>query len=221
MPIAKLNRTGSILVPVGAANEDRIVTVYQNTQLKPGDEFIPGHRIIHFNAFIKNLKAFGKIASLPTTPLPEFTLEDSQTDKLKKTMDLEWFSPRKQLDVFIGKDSLWSQIGSVSLLNPYGFAYRIYSLMDMFTDALALELGQDAKVGVAIKEAGHGLLADLDQLTIHGSYIEEIIVSYQEPQQNHYIYLSANQEGGNTPATGSPVQLGNLSSLGNNALLGN
>jgi hypothetical protein len=50
---------------------------------------------------VKNLKAHAKINSLPPIKLPDFQLEDSETDKLYKTLDIEWGSARKQLNLYI------------------------------------------------------------------------------------------------------------------------
>lgn len=176
MPITSINRVKSIVfsLPINSA---AISTIYQNQGLTAGSNFDADHKVVSFNCFIKNLKAFSKIQSLEEIPLPDFELEDSETTKLYKTLDIEWQSPRKQLDVFVSNSSTWQQIGSTSLLNPSGYPFRIYNLMDLFTDNLALELGDNSKIGVQVIDVGHGLLTGTDKVVIHGSYVEEIFLS--------------------------------------------
>jgi hypothetical protein len=138
---------------------------------------LPGLTLLSVNNFVKSLRAYAKITSLAEVALPNFELTDSETDKLYKSLDVEWTSPRKQLDLLINQGSEWEIIGSVSLLNPSGYPYRSYNLQDLYTDNLAVELGENGKLGVKITDVGHGLLSGTDTLTIYGSYSQEIIVS--------------------------------------------
>lgn len=177
MPISSVNRVKTITVDLNFAIGDDIVTIYSNSGATIGDELIPGYKIVSFNCFLKNLKAFSKIQSLEEALLPNFLVEDSATDKLYKTLDIEWKSPRKQLSLYIASGNAnWSQVGSISLLNPAGYPFRIYNLMDMFTDNLALELGDNSRIGIGVDDVGYGLLEVIDSVTIHGSYVEEIFV---------------------------------------------
>lgn len=177
MPISSVNRVKTITVDLSFVTGDDIVTIYQNSGATIGNELIPGYKIVSFNCFLKNLKAFSKIQSLEEALLPNFLVEDSATDKLYKTLDIEWKSPRKQLSLYIASGNApWSQVGSISLLNPAGYPFRIYNLMDLFTDNLALELGENSRIGIGVDEVGHGLLEATDTVTIHGSYVEEIFV---------------------------------------------
>ncbi|AKG21245.1 hypothetical protein [Calothrix sp. 336/3] len=140
-------------------------------------DILPGLTVLSVNNFVKSLRAYARITSLPEITLPNFELTDSETDKLYKSLDVEWTSPRKQLDLLISQGSTWEVIGSVSLLNPSGYPYRSYNLQDLFTDNLAVELGENGKIGVQLKDVGTGLLTGTDTLTIYGSYSQEIIVS--------------------------------------------
>lgn len=177
MPINSINRVRSITLSLLSENSE-IVPIYENPGLAVGDELLPSHTIVSFNCFIKNLKAFASVRSLPEAPLPNFNLEDSETDKLYKTLDIEWKSPRKQLNLYVSSGEDWHQVGSVSLLNPYGYPFRVYNLMDLFTDNLALELGDNSKIGIQVENVGYGLLKTADKVTIHGSYVEEIFVNF-------------------------------------------
>jgi hypothetical protein len=127
-------------------------------------------------AFVKTLKAFSKITSLTPVRLPNFRLEDSESEKLYKTLDVEFNSPRKQLDLFIGNVGSWEQVGSVSLLNPSGYPYRMFNLLDFYSDGIAAELGDGMTLGVQVVDVGFGLLQDTDFVTIHGNINQEYLL---------------------------------------------
>jgi hypothetical protein len=154
---------------ITSSDVGNVITLFDNSSIATPDR-------ISLNGFIKNLKAFSKISSLAPINLPVFLLEDTESQKLYKTLDVEFNSPRKQLDIFIGTSSDWNQIGSISLLNPSGYPYRTYNLLDFFTDGLAAEVGEDGKIGVAVADVGYGFLSGTDAVTIHGSYIQEYVI---------------------------------------------
>lgn len=184
MPITPINRVRTIAIKL-QTNSNQLQTIYENSELKIGNDLIPNHKIISINSFIKNLKAYANISSVQEALLPNFTQEDSETDKLYKTLDIEWKSPRKQLTLYISSqpNAEFYKVGSLSLLNPAGYPYRIYNLMDLYTDNLAIELGNNSKVGISVDNVGYGLLSADDEVTIHGSYLEEIFV-----QSPDYFY---------------------------------
>lgn len=181
MPIAPINRAKTIAVPLNAGTGNDIVTVYESSGLTVGSELMPGYTIASYNVFVKNLKAFSQISSLPEISLPNFEPTDSETTKLYKTLNIEWGSARKQLNLFIGTSTGWHQVGSTSILNPSGYPFRVYSLLDLFTDNLYFELGENGKVGVQVQDVDYGLLSGDDLVVIHGSYVEEIFLKSQEP----------------------------------------
>lgn len=173
MDITTYNKAATIVKKLNSATSG-IVTLYENT----GEQnTIPNTSLISVNAFIKNLKAYSQIASLAAVNLPDIALEDSETQRLYKVLDVEWTSPRKQLDLLISDGGDWEIVGSVSLLNPSGYPYRMYNLQDLYTDNLAIELGTNGKLGARIIDAGYGLLTGTDLVTIHGSYVEEIVIT--------------------------------------------
>lgn len=200
MPISSVDRVKPITLSLSAVNQANIVTIYQNSNLTVGDELMTGYTIISFNCFIKNLKAFAQIKSVAEAPLPDFLVEDSETDKLYKTLDIEWKSPRKQLSLYVSSNNQgWFKVGSLSLLNPAGYPFRIYNLMDLFTDNLALELGESSKVGISVDEVGFGLLAANDTVTIHGSYVEEIFLQSIDPIQPVIVNITNTGISASTP----------------------
>lgn len=133
--------------------------------------------VISENIFIKNLKAYAKITSLAPAQLPDISIQDSQIQATYKTLNAEWISERKQLNLLIkAGNSQWFPVGSISLLNPSGYPYRTHNLMDLYTDNLAIELGKTGLLGVQLQNVGTGLLTGNDEITIHGSYVKEIVI---------------------------------------------
>lgn len=202
MPISSVSRVKTLAIPLSADSGSSMVIVYENVSLSVGSEFKPGYSIVSANCFLKNLKAFSQIQSLDEAPLPDFKVEDSETDKLYKTLDIEWKSARKQLNLYISSNGLeLHQIGSTSLLNPYGYPFRIYNLMDLFTDNLALELGENSKISVQFEDVGYGFLADNDRVTIHGSYTEEIFLFSSD-----IVYIPIGGNGTGTGGNGNTTE---------------
>lgn len=222
MAISIINRVKTITIPLTINHANNIVTIYQNSDLVSGCEFLPTYKIVSFNCFIKNLKVYASIKSLPEANLPDFQLADSATQKVQKVLDIEWKSARKQLNVYIASDSdsNWEQVGSVSLLNPSGYAFRIYNLMDLFTDNLALELGENSRIGISVQNVGHGLLAPDDKVTVHGSYVEEIILQSPDLQPITNVYVTGTSN--STPDNQArDYSLSNASLIDNDFLINN
>ncbi len=217
MPISSVNRIKTIGVSL-SSDSNAMAVIYENTGIIVGREFLSDYKIVSFNTFIKNLKVFASINSLDNAILPDFKIEDSDTDRLHKVLDIEWKSPRKQIDLFIQSNNKdWLPIGSTSLLNPAGYPFRIYNLMDLFTDNLALELGDNSRIGIKVKDVGYGLLASTDLVTIHGSYVEEIYLVSKEPPIN--ITVTGTSGGSVTPVIDNSFN--NTSLVDNTFLVGN
>ncbi|NJM22597.1 MAG: hypothetical protein HC907_29765 [Richelia sp. SM1_7_0] len=136
----------------------------------------PRHKILSRNKYLKNLKAYSAIKSIDEADLPNFNFDDSESEKLNKVLDIEWKSPRKQLNLLIGNSNDWMPIGEISLLNPMGYPYRINNLLDLLTDNLAFELGEETQLAVKIEDVGYGLLTNTDLITIYGNYVEEVVI---------------------------------------------
>ena len=110
MTISTINRIKTVANKL-KTNDGSIVTIYQNTGLTVGNELIIDHKIISFNCFIKNLRDFALINSLAEISLPNFTLDDSETDKLYKTLNTEWNSARKQITLYISNQLITNPNG--------------------------------------------------------------------------------------------------------------
>lgn len=230
MAISNISRVKQITLKV-AAEDDEISVIYSSNNLVIGTELIPSYKIISFNCFLKNLRVFANVSSLPEAPLPDFAITDSATAKLTKTLDIEWKSPRKQLNLYItdaANPTLedWLQVGSISMINPYGYPFRVYNVLDLFTDNLALELGENGKIGVQVQDVGHGLISANDKVTIHGSYMEEIFVEKPAPPTVFNLSVSGvtGNTGGNSGTGSTPTTsfgIGNSGLIDNTYLIGN
>ncbi|MBE9210230.1 hypothetical protein IQ244_27780 [Nostoc sp. LEGE 06077] len=172
MAISTINEAKPIVLKLDANSTSNVYPIFTDN-----DFTIDTGSVVSENIFVKNLKAYVKIASLPEANLPDITLEDSNTQALYKSLNTEWSSARKQLDLLVSEDSInWHPVGSISLLNPAGYPYRVYNIMDLYTQNLAIELGKNGRLGVQLKDAGWGLLQSGDTVTIHGSYVKEICI---------------------------------------------
>jgi hypothetical protein len=190
--VQSINIAKTIKVSLNASTQDDII------QLTASDSLFnlsSKETIVSRNIFIKNLKAYASIKSLPEAELPDFLLEDSETEKLNKVLDVEWGANRKQLNLLLGVENDWMSIGETSLLNPAGYPYRIYNLLDIVTDNLAFELGDNASLAVKIEDVGFGLLDENDVVNIYGSYIEELLIqdSYVVNSVAEFSYLIDNE----------------------------
>ncbi|MBD2365190.1 hypothetical protein H6G36_29235 [Anabaena minutissima FACHB-250] len=133
------------------------------------------------SAKVSSLRAVATINSLSSTGLPNFLLEDSETERLQKALDLEWNSPRIQLNLYIGNNNEWLEIGAVSLINQLGVPYRNYNLIPLFSDKDYIELGSNTTLGLKAVDVGYGLLTNNDIVAIHGFYTQEGDITLSQP----------------------------------------
>ncbi|MBW4678404.1 MAG: hypothetical protein KME52_31830 [Desmonostoc geniculatum HA4340-LM1] len=102
---------------------------------------------------IENLKAVSWVYSLAEVEFPVFELEDTESKQLLTAINLEWKSPRIQMDVVIdiGNTLSWQRVAAYSLLNSSPYPYREYSLGNH-------TLGDNCMIGLQIRNVGFGLL---------------------------------------------------------------
>lgn len=183
MQIEKFPRVKLIQVGITNANASNILTIYSNDPNEVRTSYsIDANSKVVLNGFIKNLRIYAAIKSLAEVELPNFDLGESNTSKQLKVLNLEWKSPRKQISVFVGQlPSDWQLLGSISLLNPTGYPYRQYNLLDLITDNLAAEIGEFGRIGVRLDDVGYGLLGADDTISLYGSVTEEIFILDTEP----------------------------------------
>lgn len=127
------------------------------------------------NGFVKTFRAKAVIKSIPEVTLPNLSVEQSRTEKLNLTRNLQWESARKELRLHVAQNyNDWHHIGSVSLLNIPPF--QMFNLLEYYTENLAIELGTTGAIGVSIHNAGYGLLGANDEVIIFGSATTEVVV---------------------------------------------
>ncbi|AFY43660.1 hypothetical protein [Nostoc sp. PCC 7107] len=172
MTISSINIVKPIVLSLNNTSTNEVYRIFEDEPFSTENG-----SIISENIFLKNLKAYVKISSLAPAQLPDISIEDSQVQATYKTLNAEWISERKQLNLLISTgDNQWFPVGSISLLNPSGYPYRIHNLMDLYTDNLMVELGQTGRLGVQLQDVGTGLLVGSDTITIHGSYLKEVVI---------------------------------------------
>ena len=136
-----------------------------------------GYRLIDEYLEIEDLKATSWIYSLPPVPFPVFELEDSESKQLLTAINLEWKSPRIQLDIMVNIDGTlsWQRISAYSLLNSDPYPYREYSLGNHF-------LGNNSMLGLQIRNVGEGLLQNSvkgqDKVTAFGNLTRHIGIRF-------------------------------------------
>lgn len=157
------------------------VTLDPNTgsTVKPLLTYVPysksGYRLINEYLEINNLKAVSWIYSLPAVTFPVFELEDTESKQVLTAINLEWKSPRIQMDVVIDIDNTlsWQRIAAYSLLNPSPYPYREYSLGNH-------TLGDNAMIGLQIRNVNFGLLQNgiggQDEVTVYADLTHKITI---------------------------------------------
>lgn len=169
------NRNQPIILKLDASSSDRIITVFQCKSGAEDAGYLKNADHVVLNGFVKTLRIKSAIKSVPEVQLPNLSVEQSRTERLNLLRNLEWTSPRKELWLYVAETfNNWLPIASVSLLNIQ--PYRIINLMEYLTENLAFELGSTGAIGVAIKNAGYGLLGANDEVIVYGSATTEVVV---------------------------------------------
>ena len=132
------------------------------------------------NGFLTELYVYTEIDSLTENPLPDYQLEDTESDRVIKTLNAVWGStvPKFYLQLWRWRDvsNEWIPRGKVSLLNQYGYPYAISRPLDLLTDNIAREFGENFKLGVSIIDAGFGLLKTVDLVVVDGCWKQDVRV---------------------------------------------
>lgn len=181
MEIQTYNRNRPLGLKLDSSSADRIITVFENRTDTEDSNYLMTAQHVVYNGFVKTLRAKAVINSIPETTLPGLTVEQSRNERLLAMRNVEWQSPRKQLDLYLAETyNNWHHIGSLSLLNIPPF--RVVNLMEYFTENIAIELGSTGAIGVGIRDAGYGLLGNGDEVIIFGSSTTEIVVVPNNPK---------------------------------------
>lgn len=162
------SRNVSIVKGFSSASGASMIQIYAPGSVTPWDRTAT----IRYYGFITSLRLKIDINSIPESQIPILDLTADRTERITAVRDLEWKSPRKQIDFFLKTSQIgWQQIASISLLNrlPY---YHV-NLLNYLTDGVAFEVGNDTRLAARIVDVGYGLLSTTDNLTIFGSAQEE------------------------------------------------
>lgn len=169
--------THDITSKLDAASQGEILTLISNEPDPLLADLQAKAEVFHAtkNLYIKNLSITAELPSLPQVPPPEIKNTDSDTTAMIKTLDTEWNPNRKELELLKWDitNSQWVRKARVSLINLEGYPYREYNLYDFLTANLIYELGQEAKLGLRIREIGSGFLSGDDFVSIDGNYVCE------------------------------------------------
>lgn len=165
---ARESFTSRIVITPLSATE--IIQLPKPTSFNMPDKAIKVSEVIE----ITNFKARAVVKSLQEAQLPDFSLEDSQTDRLRKSLNIEWNSPRIQLNLFVGLPEDWNFVGSLSLLNPMGYPYRVYDLLALYAGKESAYIGNNVSLGIGIEDVGYGGLKLTDRIDVHAEFIRHI-----------------------------------------------
>ncbi|MBD2743659.1 hypothetical protein [Coleofasciculus sp. FACHB-1120] len=132
---------------------------------------------VEINRYIKSFKATIDINSTAEVEIPEFNELSTNLEINTALRNLEWKSPRKHLNLMVQTDGLnWNRKGTVSLVNRGDLPYVDADLMAFFTEGLAIEAGEVAKLGVQIQDVGFGWIAPLDDVLIYANVVKEVTI---------------------------------------------
>lgn len=177
------SRNVTLLQTFSSMSGSNLVQLYAPGFASPYDRV----NVLKYYGFITSLRMKVDVNSIPESEIPSLPLTDSRTERITAVRDLEWRSPRKEIEFYLKTSrSAWFPIFKVSLLNriPY---YQI-NLLPLFGDAVAFEVGNDARIAARITDAGYGLLNNSDSITIFGSAQEEAMAL---PEQETEISMSS------------------------------
>lgn len=164
----------NILTRLTATTGSTIVTLWQPKLVEASIPSISSS----YSGFLNALRMRIAIKSVAEQPLPSLEPEDSRAARAVALRDLEWKSPRKEIEFLMKTGTQdWVSLFAVSLLarDPY---YAINALEYMTKNADFL-LGVDTRLGCRIRDAGYGLLAQADEVVIWGCVLEQVHVTPQ------------------------------------------
>ena len=137
------------------------------------------------------LKAEILPASLPEVVLPNYSIEDTESQLLSKTLQLQWGSPRYQAVIWTSKTltgETWDRGDFFSILNSSGVPYVNYNILNLLTNDIYFDLGKTSRVAISFENVGWGVPKVGDSITLKGGWRQEgQFVTNDDPI---YIYLN-------------------------------
>lgn len=169
------SRSAQILQRFTIATGSDMQLLYEPALVSPWDTVAT----LRYYGFITDLRVKIQIGSIPESQIPNLGIESSRTERLIAVRDLEWNSPRKELELFLetSRQPL-THIASISLQNRTPF-YTI-NLLPYFTDNGVVNIANDARISGRIRNAGFGLLQGSDEIVVYGSVKEEVTTLPEE-----------------------------------------
>ncbi|MBD1887967.1 hypothetical protein [Coleofasciculus sp. FACHB-SPT9] len=162
------------LLPTDSQN---IVSLYDTTPTARENAYREAGYHVSINRYLKAFKATIDINSIKEVEIPKFNELATNLEINTALRNLEWKSPRKHLNLLLQTDGLnWKRKGIVSLLNRGDLPYYEADLMAFFTEGLAIELGEVAKIGVQIQDVTFGFLTAQDTVLIYANLVKEVKV---------------------------------------------
>ncbi|NJM57872.1 MAG: hypothetical protein HC857_11175 [Synechococcales cyanobacterium RU_4_20] len=120
---------------------------------------------------LESLRIRVAIKSLVEVPLPTGLDEQGQLEAVSTLRDYQWTSQRLELDLLRRKTGSQQVIASVALMARTPF-YTI-DLMPFFTSQPVARIAPNDWIGVKMKDAGYGLINEIDEVVIFGEGLEE------------------------------------------------
>lgn len=117
-------------------------------------------------AQINSLMIRYTINSIPEVAIPEIELLDSQSEQIKKSLDLQWNSQRIGLDVFLNKKGKKFRIAEFSLIN-LGYPNQQINILESIGYEYGIDLNTTS-LSIGLKDLGYGLPSGSDEIICHG-----------------------------------------------------
>jgi ABC-type Zn2+ transport system substrate-binding protein/surface adhesin len=143
--------------------------------------------VVSKSIIIDNLTGFSNLPSLQAVAIPNWRLNENELNKQYRTLDVEFNSYRKQLNIYIGRNNEWQKIGVFSLINPSAYPYKFFNLLDFISSGEIAKFQSGYTIGLEVEDVGFGLLGENDFISVKGSYTEQYtlgntdLVKNQEP----------------------------------------
>lgn len=162
------------------------------------------------NALLDELRCYATISSLPEVSFPDYSPEDSESERVIKAQSYEYNTARFEGIVYrkAKHSTEWAEVGLVALKNAGGFRYRIHRLLDLLTDNIGVKLGEYGKIGIAIKSVGYGYPQSFDRISFTGSWVQEYTWASELPPSvivNNYGSTSNSPSPTPTPTPVTPT----------------
>lgn len=171
------SRSAQILRRFTAASSNQLISLYEPAVVTPWDRV----STVRYYGFVTDFRMKVDISSISEQQLPELSIESSRTERITAVRDMEWKSPRKELELLLESPSHPAvAIASISLVNrlPY---YQV-NLMPYFTDNGLINIAAGSRILARVIDAGYGLLQNADEVVVFGSAKEEATVLPTEPR---------------------------------------